>query len=582
MGSQSGEATDVLDKFELRGGSKHYNLSKKTQWTRNKIDTCLAWFRYQKIYGSYGGKGEQDGDAKEGCIGFGLVEVEHLYFILLVVLLFETFNTSFLELFGELKEQNESYRYAKVPSFVSWKRFERVYQNRIRIITLDNPDTAYRRALSTLSQMRGEGPLLPKLHTLRWYGLSGLGLIEPSVMFMHSSIREFVIDQMVYEVEDLEPGIFASYCATISARMPFLSCLQIGVYPSQVYEKPIVALMKQLPNLRELLVPPFPDLTQISRGLAEVPQMEIFIISTNFSHLPSSILKHSNPPECVDLRKLQQMVLYCTYVFSTRLLQNISPTAEMRSLTMDSHDPETSDNIRILILQIATKFSHLTLLHLDHKPLVYGRGRILDTLLSRPLAKDIIHFKHLIPILSGCPKIILFNLQSPYPPAIDDHDIETIAKSWPGLEEFSFCHQPVVLLLKREKRMTLKALSHFSLHCPNLSTLKLYLDATSDHIPDVISGEARRLEKLSMLDVGPSPIDENARVAYTLAHFCSTQTKLSFGNPWGYSDRIDPRINSTWRPEWKAVEAALLPKIEKQISPAEGPENEGTVITRSV
>ncbi|KAF9068314.1 hypothetical protein BDP27DRAFT_1448509 [Rhodocollybia butyracea] len=314
--------------------------------------------------------------------------------------------------------------------------------------------------------MRGEGPLLPKLHTLRWYGLSGLGLIEPSVMFMHSSIRKLVIDQLDSEAEELESDTFASYCAAISARMPFLSCLQLGVYPLQIFEKPMVALMKRLPNLREFLVPPFPDLTRISLGLAEVPQME--------------------------------------------------------SSLMD------------------------------------GGSEILDELLSQPLAKDIIHLKHLIPILSSCPNMIHFNLQFPYPPAIDDHDIETIAKSWPGLEEFSFCHQPGVLLLKREKRLTLKALSHFSRHCPNLSKLQLYIDATSGHIPDVTSMKVKRFAKLCMLNVGPSPIDGHAPVAYTLAHLCSTETRLSFGSGWGNSDKIDPEIDSTWRTAWEVVKAVLL------------------------
>ncbi|KAF9066280.1 hypothetical protein BDP27DRAFT_1365699 [Rhodocollybia butyracea] len=475
----------------------------------------------------------------------------------------------FLELFGELEGKgetyaSESYIFAGVPSFVSWERFEKVYQNRIRIISLDSTDIEYRPALSTLSQMRSEGPLLPKLHTLRWYGLSGLGLIEPSVMFMHSGIREFAITQFEDDdddddLEDLEADVLVSFCAAISARMPFLSCLHLRVYPLQIYEKSVVALMKRLPNLREILVPPFPDLTQISLGLAEVPQIEIFIISNNFGEPPSSILKQSNPPQRLDLRKLQQMALYCTYPFGTNLLQSISSSQEMRSLTMESHYPEPSNNIRVLISQIATKFSHLTQLHLRYNSHICGTstGRILGTLLSRPLAKDIIHLKHLIPILSSCPNIIQFDLQSPYPPAIDDHDMETIAKSWPGLEEFSFCHQPGVLLLKREKRLTLKALSHFSRHCPNLSKLQLYIDATSDHIPGVTSLKVKRFAKLRTFNVGPSPIDEHARVAYILAHFCSTETKLSFGSEWGHSDRIDPKINSTWRTAWKAVEPVL-------------------------
>ncbi|KAF9066278.1 hypothetical protein BDP27DRAFT_1330737 [Rhodocollybia butyracea] len=470
-----------------------------------------------------------------------------------------------LKLFGKLKKKSGSYKYIKTPSFASWQRFEKVYQNRIRIIAIEDPDTKYRSALSILSKMRGESPFLPKLHTLQWYGLSNLGLVEPSVMFMHDGMREFEIDRCDDEV--LDQDAFTSYCAAISTRMPFLSDLRLGVSPLQIYQEPIVALMKQLPNLEDLDVPPFPDPTEIFLGLAEVPQMKRFRISSVFIYPPSSMLKLSNSRQCVDLETLHQIDLYCTYPFGTKFLQSIS-SSKTKYLTITSHDPETSGNVCIIISLIATKFSFLTSLQLNNLFLNGRADGILDNLLSQPLAKDMIQMGDLLPILNNCRNISWFELQSLYPADIDDKDVEIIAESWPGLTWFSLCYQPGVLLLEREKRLTLKALSHFSRHCPNMSTLQLYIDARSDHIPDVASFEVMRFAKLNNLDLGPSPINEPGPVVYTLAQLCPLETKLWLwtGSGWGskHLDDIDPRIRSTWRTNWNAVKAVLPVMLKMQ------------------
>ncbi|KAE9392001.1 hypothetical protein BT96DRAFT_1058818 [Gymnopus androsaceus JB14] len=53
----------------------------------------------------------------------------------------------FLELFGKLDKLERDgsiiFKYAQTPSIAIWQRFEMVYQTRIRILSLCNPDTMY-------------------------------------------------------------------------------------------------------------------------------------------------------------------------------------------------------------------------------------------------------------------------------------------------------------------------------------------------------------------------------------------------------------------------------------------------------
>ncbi|KAE9398142.1 hypothetical protein BT96DRAFT_1020340 [Gymnopus androsaceus JB14] len=465
-----------------------------------------------------------------------------------------------LQLFGQLKKVRcngrISFRFVKTPTFATWQRFEKVYQNKINVLSFGKPDTAYIPALITISRIRAQGPLLPKLHTLEWYGLSGLGLEEPCVMFMHNGIQKFRLEVDDDSKSESTDSI-TSYCAAIGARMPQLSFLEILLPPLQKYQQPILALTQQLLDLEHLCIPPFRDPTAILSGLRDIEPGRLKLLDTHQVYLGT---KHENaassiligPHKSTGFKCLQTLELSCTYSFAALLFQNIASSHNMRDISLSSDRVESSHDIRILISEIVCNFSCLTSLRLTHLA-------ILDCLPSQPLANDMIGLGDLMPLLNHQQNLDMrfFNLESLYPPALDDEDIEMIAKSWPHITGFWLCEQPVVLYPEREKRITLKALLHFSHHCPQISEIGLYVDATS-HVPDFSSSHFVPSRSIAKLQFGPSPIDHPTHVARALAQLCSPNLELAFGcSEWTDPDNISPKINGLWKSKWEAVQEAL-------------------------
>ncbi|KAJ4469071.1 hypothetical protein C8J55DRAFT_564642 [Lentinula edodes] len=467
----------------------------------------------------------------------------------------------FVALFGrETDDRNSTWEYVETPSFTSWQRFEKVYQNRIRKLAPRSPDTKYLPALGVISKIRTGSPLLPKLHTLEWFGLSGAGLAEPSVMFMHESVRAFRVDELSHTVFT---SSFTSWCEAVSTRMPFLDTLTFCVSPSQKCQKLLLALAQRLPNLKNLHIPCFRDPSVMLLGLQDkiAPKLTTFEICSLDNHPPTSVLK--GPPQYPAFNDLQKLTAYCTYSFATQLSRRIS-SKSMRDIDVISMDPdlETSENVRGLISQIASSFHTLKSLALTFTRL---KSCVLDHMPLYPSVDVLVQLQDLYPLLNNCKNITCLELHSPYPPSLDDADIETICRSWPHLETFRLCHQPGRLLPRREKRLTLKALSHFSFHCPDIRTLGLYVDATRRYIPDFTSVELERFQNLKNLEFGPSPIDNPARVAQCLAQLCDFELPtITFGSDWENPDKVSVDINTKWKDKWEAVQGALEVMIEMQ------------------
>ncbi|KIK58182.1 hypothetical protein GYMLUDRAFT_246221 [Collybiopsis luxurians FD-317 M1] len=447
--------------------------------------------------------------------------------------------------------------YVNKPSVQALKRFETIYQHRIRILDVTSNAKKFSPVLDVIAKIRGVGPLLPNLESLTWSALSGGGLTEQSVMFMHDGIRSFSI--ISDEAESVES--FTSYCEVISYRMPNLCSLELDVHPVAGHQKSMLALVQALPNLKTLTLPPFEDPSELLIGLRDLPRLRLtYLGSFQYDFLPpSSIL--NGPFRNTGFDHLSQVDIYCSYSFAAKLFQNISSSNKILTIVITSREHQPASDVREAMWQIASTCGNLQRLDLSF---CNKSKAASDALIFPPPPDDLISFEDIEPLLQNCPKVAHFSIEHPYPAEIDDEDIRVIARSWLGLKTFKLGDQLLDDHPDAEKKLTLACLAHFSRHCPQIEMISLGLYADGDNIPDASSDEdCPVFQNLYSLHFGSSPIDNPSSVAGYLAHLCSSSRKptLTYGTHWEGGEEPDPD-DRAWREKWEAVKEVFAAMLE--------------------
>ncbi|GAW03101.1 hypothetical protein LENED_004795 [Lentinula edodes] len=212
-----------------------------------------------------------------------------------------------LSLFGELRAYSRPYQEGHYylyrdgrPTHKGWLRFQTIYQHRIRILGPITDQDSYLEPLAALAMLRSSGPLLPRLHTLIWENCAfeETRNDERCLMFMNESVRTFKIagdpadDTIIDSLETL--------FSCTSARMPKLTSLEVDFPPLDEYQLPLLDLVRSLPDLTELIIPPFPDLTVILQGLSsldsdepgEVTVIDLSGVESHGFNLSSNLASH--------------------------------------------------------------------------------------------------------------------------------------------------------------------------------------------------------------------------------------------------------------------------------------------------
>lgn len=143
--------------------------------------------------------------------------------------------------------------------------------------------------------------------------------------------------------------------------------------------------------------------------------------------------------------------------------------------------------------------------------------------------------------------MVVFDLEHTYPLEITDGEAELLARTWRGLQHLSLVRRPLVLL---PSKMSVRAIAAFSVWCPDLRTLGIYVDGGA-YIPTVFSDVRRLNSRFSMLYLGLSsfPTDlsdeECACIAYYLRRLLPFTAMMSSGTWEGSIDNpeefeVDP------------------------------------------
>lgn len=137
--------------------------------------------------------------------------------------------------------------------------------------------------------------------------------------------------------------------------------------------------------------------------------------------------------------------------------------------------------------------------------------------------------------------IVVFELEHTYPLEMTDGEAELLARTWHGLQHLSLVRRPLVLL---PSKMSVRAISAFSLWCPYLETLGIYVDGGS-YIPSVFDVVSRFNSRFSVLNLGLSSIptdlshEQCACIAYYLRRILPFTAILSSGTWEGSIDNPD-------------------------------------------
>ncbi|KAF5343574.1 hypothetical protein D9758_012978 [Tetrapyrgos nigripes] len=369
------------------------------------------------------------------------------------------------------------------PTAKSWARFEAKYCSRVRVLGLDvdaeqkdnkdEEDEVHEDVsplLQTIQRFRFASPLLPKLHTFGWN--SQISKFVESIMFMHEGVKVCCIE---HENDDLDLRDIEHLFEVIYTRMPALTSIKIGLFPSQSIVVPLLSLLEHLTHLTDITMPAFTDVSKLLSLLGNSKRLRRLKLCYYFSKDDLAVTLTGNPYEGRSFAALESLWMYCIRYQSLLPFGRCRSLANLHSLSLFSINLEKPEGVRDLFHTIPTFAPNLV----DLKVMYSCRSDIEDDLEDDPLLDDIVSFTDFRAVLA-CRKITRFVLNHPYPVNVTDSDLEEIASAWSHLRFIEISVDPAVpSLTSRTRKPTIRGVYMLARCCPNLQVARLLLDTTT-------------------------------------------------------------------------------------------------------
>ncbi|OAX34487.1 hypothetical protein K503DRAFT_724404, partial [Rhizopogon vinicolor AM-OR11-026] len=437
-------------------------------------------------------------------------------------------------------------------SLLVWcARFQK-YANRVRTLRHHEGAKDYSKMLDDMAMTRPTLEVLPNLHTLEWL-FQDVKCMEQATLFMHHGVRKLVISG---------PPLFhkskSSLFIDIAARMPYLHSLDLRVpYAVHLIEADILELLRGLPDLKKVI---FPEFYFTSAIVSELSRMK-YINNMQFELGPNQGLGdekdvNSFVPvlEQGAFPMLRNLDMTARLEDVTRFMNNDFAPIKLTSLFIDTYVEHEPEQLHTLLATLSDQ-CHL-LSNLCTK-LVHVPAQL------KLIPADQITFDTLRPVLSF-QKLTTFEVLHKYPVNITLEEIEELASRWPSLRSLYLNEEPLVMTTPK---LDLRALIPFTLYCPKLRHLGLFMDATAAKVHPM--QELKPFTALRSLSVGTSwAHNPDSDVAPFLAQLCPKECELKANITWtlfrGRSCRkLDDRLLSDIKcrtTRWDTV-IDLLPNL---------------------
>ncbi|KAF9244498.1 hypothetical protein BU15DRAFT_85881 [Melanogaster broomeanus] len=364
-----------------------------------------------------------------------------------------------VQLFSLLKPVFES-----LPEANDWFRFER-YASRVRCLRFrsDKCRDDIIDLLDDVARTRTSLEILPNMHTLEWIYIHD-DYMERCKLFLHRRLRHLTVTAPSHYRP--RPSFYKDLCA----RAPQLHTLNLYIrYPGTPIEDDLRMLLRNLPELRKIVLPEFHVTSSLIEELSRAKNIGV----VEFSH--DQELGYG------DRRNVD--------TFAPVLAQGAFPSLWDLSLAAKIDDVDRFFRSNFAPINITSLYINA---YDDHHP-----SEVHDLLLT--LSQQCQLLSKLFP------NLVAFELVHKYPLRITLDEIEELASKWPHsiLDEDAFT-------------LDLRALLPFARHCPSLQRLGLYINATEAEIPSVHSS-VEPFRSLRILYLGTSQARDQRAVATFLS-----------------------------------------------------------------
>ncbi|KAF5367168.1 hypothetical protein D9758_004025 [Tetrapyrgos nigripes] len=391
----------------------------------------------------------------------------------------------FARLFAPVKKVEDSYMFESesLPTIESWTRFRSKYSKRIRCLHLDYDQYPVSAVLKTISVIRPSFPILPNLHTLKIRCSPRYELMDDVEGFIHDGVQVLSISCFgaVYRMPrwpSCDVWRLHKLASLIQLRFPNLTSLEITIPWKEGLLEKLVTLLGTLPSLKCVSIPSFRNTSDILSTLSSSTDMR----SLEFSSILGKPTSRVGNPWLKDrVSSLEHLKIHVAeYRTFFPLLPHL---CHLRALHL-TIDGITTD-CKVL-------FDHIS------------QCLTLDTLSVHlhPHIAPAVKFDALANICA-CSNMVSFTFESMLPIDMSDSDIAHVAQSWPRLQqlELGWSCLPSVLDDEfaesgeseleeevfdselRRKKTSLWAVFLLSHSCPNLSSLKLFINTKPDRTP---------------------------------------------------------------------------------------------------
>jgi len=439
--------------------------------------------------------------------------------------------------------------FERLPDSTDWKRFEK-YGKRVRRLRYHAPTAGGldQSVFDTVATTRTRLDILPNMHTLSWHAPLSL-----SILFMHSGVKKF----SVFLPIELTTASPRPYFQDLATRMPNLINLDFRSYvPMRDIESEMVELFEALPRIRKVTFPRYYLTTKIAEALSKLDQLgviEFQYLAEQGAGNAEDINPFTPTLEEGAFPTLWDHSMAVRYDDAARFLNLPFSPANLTMLYIDSDIIESPTSIRNMLSVVAENCQLLKFI-----ALVSLRNASSSAMIEEEFDPEMsITIDTIKPALK-LPNLTTLELVHQYPLSFKQSDLELLASSWPSLETLLLNTEPVFL---KESNLTLEALLPFAKHCPQITHLGIFVDATIDELtmPTV------QFQSLKRLSMGVSVIDHDNPVALYLSQILPLGCKVDCGITWDEAKEVEHELSHTVQNRcdlWTKV-SELLPVLTK-------------------